>query len=292
MSSTIAVGEVDVPLLGEVCWWNCQGIELTQEMLANVLHQCGFSDRYAREHNYRSAFIRTLRRMEEKRIIRLVKESLKYLIYQFTAEQLQDQDEDTAHLEYRQETVVVVNKETYRETGDFASALVKGDPGIRQRIIDFFEVEKKKYNSSDISRYVQKIFRTEADIITLRSQGSVYFVPATYRHVVQKVERLAQMIEGLTFNSMVIVDVDSTRQLVREAAIHEFDDLLRKMDKAFARQESLTEKALDHKQQQLEQLQRRVEEYSKMLDADISKEIKDRFSKMEQRIIGSRSLDL
>ena len=88
---SILVGSIkedtkDIPIIGYICWWSVRNVDVSQKDFAKLLKECGLPEKYAREHNYRSAFTRALHNMEEKRIIRLVEEDENRIVMQFTLE--------------------------------------------------------------------------------------------------------------------------------------------------------------------------------------------------------------
>lgn len=293
LSGVVRVGNSDVPAVGAVCWWNCNNVRLTQQQFGSLLRQVGLSDRYARDHNWRSTFIRCLHQMEEKRIIRQVEADAERLVYQFTAEEKVNGDE-APFLEYRQETVVVIDKNIYAESGNFELAIVKGKPEIKARIVAAFEVEKSKYNSSDMSRYLQKIFRSEADILSLRPQGSVYFVPIGFQRVVESVSRLSALIPGVTFEHVPILDVEASRMMVRNAAEREFESLLEELDKEIRVTSDMpvTARWLDTRRNRLTELRKRLDRYQEVLDESNRGRLDAKFKRLEKVINTPRVLDL
>lgn len=284
---------VNVRILGHVCWTSAHNVELTQDRFAAILESVGLPTSFAREHNWRSSFIRALRNMEEKRIIKLVSENKDRLIYQFTAETLQD--DDTPYIDYVKETSVVIDKNKYAETGIFADSLVKGNEEIKKRIAELFEIEKTKYNSSDMNRYVQKIFRSRADIVALRNQGGVYFIPATYGEVIDAVSRMVQQIPGLTFDHLPIPDVESSRVTVRTAVNDEVLASMLEIDrdiKAVAEgHQQVTETWRKTRIGRIEAIKERIRQYSSILNG-AGTDLEKQAITLESRILGRRKLEV
>jgi len=290
----IQQGNVNVQILGHICWTSSHNVELTQDRFAEILTSVGLPASLAKEHNWRSAFIRALRNMEEKRLIRLVEENGDRLVYQFTAEKLQE-TADVPFLNYVKETVVVINKAKYAENGDFAEAIVQGDPEIKKRVIEIFNVEKHKYNSADMNRYVQKIFRTRADIVTLRDQGGVYFVPATYQAVVQIVSQLAAQVPGLSFNYLPIPDVESSRRTVSEAvndevlaSLAELDRDMKAVTDGFVQVTDVWRKT---RLGRIEAVKERIKQYGEIL-VGAGESLQEKTRSLELRLLGPRKLNV
>jgi len=262
-------GDEQFPILGYVAWWNVRGVKINRTVFRDILNGLGLDgNKYARPHNYRSTFIRCLKGMEEKRIIRPVKEDQDRMIYQFTAETLVE-DGDTPHLEYTQELQVEIDKSIYFAELEFGQAL-KCDSSIRQQLIEAFNEERESYNSSDITRYVQKIFNEEADIVSLRPQGAVYFVPAEYESIVTKVGQAMEAIPGdAQFDFFPVPDVKSARTMVGRGVNSEIAAEFAKMDREIqevkAGTKEVTDKWVEHRKEVVQELKARIQMYSDVL---------------------------
>jgi hypothetical protein len=260
-----------------------------------LLAEAGIDTKYARQHNYRSAFIRALRNLEEKRIIRRVEENGDMLVYQFTAEEKEGEGQD-ASLEYNKETVIVVDKEVYRRTGEFSRALVQGRDDIKQRVLQYFEEEKTKYYSSDITRYIQRIFADRADFINLRPQGCVYFVPARYRDTVEAVRlMLRKMDTGLSsLEAMPVVNCESSREVVGGAFKLEMQQIYvriaAELKVALEGGKDVGEKWTENKRAELSDLLARVDDYGEVLSTAKKKEMTDAFEDLQNRLMPKRVL--
>jgi len=227
LANRIREGTTDLDALGWIVFWNLKNVDINQAQFKAYLTECGLNPKFALEHNYRSAFIRALRNLEEQRIIRRVDEDTNVIVYQFTAEKRTRQDAGL-RLDYEYETRVVVDKNIYRESGDFEKALIEGDGEIRKALIALFSREKVRYRSPDVTRYIQRIFRTNADIVTLRDQGSVYFVPSVFRSTVDAVAKLVAALGGeSTFDAIPMPNVSASRTLVKRAFSAEADSLIK-----------------------------------------------------------------
>lgn len=287
-------GSLDVPILGYIAFWNVHDVKIGLSELASQLQAVGISSSYVREHNYRSSFIRALRNLEEQRIIRRVEEDKRRIVYQFTTEKKGSANDDVC-LDYERETVVVIDKDVYRETGNFETALIKGSKEVRARIVELFNEEKTTFKSSDLSRTLQSIFRREGDLVPLRQQGAIYFIPASFRPLVDSVSRLAGLIAGLSFQYVPILDVTASRTMVATAASSEFEELLKRLDEEVdkASQEGgASERWLDYRHKQIASLKQRLERYVSVLEQGTTKKIKTSLEKLEERLTQTRALEL
>ena len=284
-------GGTNVTILGYVCWWSIHDVEIDQARFKQILATCGFKEKYAREHNYRSAFLRALKEMEEQRIIRLVKEDPSYLIYQFTAEDLVNDE----RFEYNPETVVTISKDKYRETKSMEAAMIKGDEEIKAKLLKLFLEKKGLFKSSDVSRVLGRIFADEADIVSLREQGSVYFIPGGYKTVLDRAVQYVGMLPGnCRLESLPIPDAPESRSTIKTAVTDEveaFADLLEKEIAALEEGKTVTERYFKNKTKKLAEVRDRLELYSELL-GDGKTGMEAKFASLERKLFATRELDI
>lgn len=261
---------VNINILGYIVFWNVRDVDINKDIYANVLEHCNIDTKYAREHNYRSAFIRALKSLEEQRIIRKVEENSDRLVYQFTAEVKVSDDPDNPHFLYNMESIVEIDKDAYYTFQDFERAITKCDEAAKPVIVELFNKEKVRYRSSDITRYTQNIISDMADIISLRPQGSVYFVPAIYKPVVDKVHQMMDMIQShggtAVLEHIPIPDVLAGRSMVYNALISElnvvYEKLYNEVNAATDAEKGVSERWVGHRVQQLDVIKHRIDMYS------------------------------
>jgi hypothetical protein len=293
----LSVGAQMVPVMGYFCWWNVKNVCLTKEQFEKKLEAAGLDKKYARLHNYRSAFIRALRDMEENRIIRKVDEDEYRLVYQFTAESIVGAPGGEKSLDYEKETIIVIDKDEYRKEGDFKKAIIKGKPAIITAIVKLFDEHKQKYKSSDITRYLQRILRDEADIISLRPQGSIYFVPVGYLDALNKV---AALVEGIGSGSKLerapLVAADDSKAMVKNALLGEVDETFKQIEKdleAVTKEDKEVTKVWSATRiGKIKKLLDRLESYKEGGVIDDTKAWQDNFAAAEKKILGVRHVKL
>lgn len=289
----------DTDTLGLIVWWNVQRVQLTKTEFEKHLEAVGIDKKYARDHNYRSAFIRSLHELEAQRIIRKVEEDDFKLVFQFTAENLMRGANGDKSLEYEKETIVVIDKEEYRDSGDFSKALIRGKKEIKEKLVELFNQHKVSYKSSDVTRYVQRIFRDRADIISLRPQGAVYFIPYAYRNVVEQVSALLQRIgNGCNVEYAPIPNVESSRTMIKNAltlelttdAKHLEEDLKAALNGA----DNVSNNWSVTRIGKIKNMLDRMEKYrdSGIINNEDTLGISTNLNELQQKILGARKLDL
>lgn len=284
----------DYPVIGHMVWWSLRKVVLHQQTFAEHLRTCGFSDSFARTHNYRTAFIRALREMERGRVIRKIDETESLIRYQFTAESKTDTGADS-ELAYTKETIIVINKFIYHENQDFSAAIVMGDPDIKTRVVDLFNQAITEYNSGDLSRYIQRIFETQADLVSLRDQGSLYFVPIGFHDVLLRVKQLCELIGGIQFEVVPMLDVESARTIVSSAIDDETSDsfikLAAEIEVALRSDKEITTAWASNRIDKVRALKSRVEMYLSVL-GEKANPMLNNLDSLEEAILGGRVLDM
>jgi hypothetical protein len=214
-------------------------------------------------------------------------------VFQFTAENVVS-DDGEEHLEYDKEAIIRVDKVQFRESGSFRLALQCEDEVIKEALIEHFEREKVSYNSSDITRYLQKIFKDQADIISLREQGSVYFVPSAYQDVLTKVRNLVQGFHSVSkLEHMPVPDVSSSREMIKNAFTDEIDKIHEALDvdvQAVLDGKEVTPRWVENKLMKIEKFKRRITVYADVLSDAAG--LTSRFASIEESIMGLRDVDL
>lgn len=291
----ITNGNKDYEICGFVVWWQIKNVDLSREQFIKCLEEVGIDKKYARTHNMRSAFTRALHSMEEDRIIRRVEENKLQLIFQFTAENKIDSAEGH-ELSYEKETLVVVNKTRYRETQIFSECL-DCKPQFKAQLVALFDEHKDKYKSSDITRYLQLILKQQADIISLRDQGSVYFVPAGYQELLTKIADLLLKIGGSSkLEYLPIPNIESARNMIKTSLMDEvnteFKNVEKDVEEAFNGDQAKSKIWTATRIERLQKMLSRLKLYS---GGGISIDVGDfeaNKKALEAKIYGVRRLDL
>jgi len=286
-------GEID--FLGHIVWWSIREVRISRDWFVEKLKECGLSEKYAPKHNFRSALVRCLNALEEERLIRKIKEDSERVSYQFTRENLVDDPDDT-RLEYIPETKVVIDKDAYRIEEDIGAAIVECDPKLKEFLVARFWEEKSTYISSDITRYIQRVFSDYADLVSLRQQGNVYFVPAPYSDLVEKVASIVESIPGgtSTLDRIPIPNVEASRKTVGEAVVGDITGILDRLEQEINSAENATEKWSQHRIDRLMVIKKRIELYADVLGSSADQLDQSADDKIQalQKAMGKRTLDM
>lgn len=290
---TLTEDAKDIEVLGYLIWWSIRKIVVTREDFISSLEQNNLDTKFAQEHNYMSAFLRALKNMQEARIIKVLKNESTQVLCQFTAEQMAD---DEQSVEYEKEAIIRIDKTSYRKDRDFRLALSGGTSEIVDQLVDHFAREKVSYNSSDISRYIQAIFRDSGDILSMRDQGNIYFVPYKFEDLLKRVQMMVfRLSVANTFITIPMPNVKNSRKLVSESIINEsnknYAELLNDVEQLTAGQLNVTEGWKRTRLQRLQNLRSRLDIYEEVLGED-AKKIVEEAQSLEQQIMKYRKLDI
>jgi hypothetical protein len=223
--------------------------------------------------------------LEEESLVRKVREDNVETVFQFTDEKqvttVGDTENQSTHLAYTPKVVVTVDKEAYSMFKDLNESIksindpTTGEPvadasTFKAKIVEAFNRHKSTYKSSDLTRYIQQIFRENADIISLREQGSVYFVPSEFKGIVESVSALFDnLLMPSGFQYMPVPDAASSRKLVADSFAMEaatlLDEIQNEVDKAGEAKKDLTESWLSSRMDRLSAIKSRISRYDEIL---------------------------
>lgn len=202
--------------LGTVVYWQSFPANARVKDVQDRLVGLGLDAKAARDPRARNTFIRAVRAAEQERIVRRVAEDDKVLAFQFTREFLERE-----RLDYRYEAKVVFSK---------ASGGIDCDaPGILTLVQEKFGYAASHFLPRDLTAIVQRVFRQQADLLPLRSNGAVYFVPEAYDATVAAVRQFVESF-GSSMGTIVVPKGDEpSRKTIYEAFVDDASEAAKKL---------------------------------------------------------------
>lgn len=195
---------------GNIVSWESPKEEVLFADLRCALGVNGFSEDLAKEMAPRNAFSRACKQMKEDRVIDKVEETKEEIKFQLTRKSLVGTE-----LEYTKECDMFLNKETGRVHGsntqlaEHAEKLVFHHQNVRC--------------SADITRLIQKIFENSGgDLVPVRKQGGVYFVPHTHTELIHRIGSLMSTLGG----ALNLFAVDASDEKTKECVAEQMTDHL------------------------------------------------------------------
>lgn len=210
-----------VPLgtLGEIVSWRAPS-EVRFVDLQKAMQASGIDEKLLRDMLPRHAFSRAARKLSDGRIIRRVEENDTTLKFQFTKEYLSG-----GRYEYALETHLELDKAT--------GAVSCGDTSVGAMAKTLLDNEMAVRKSSDVTRLIQRTFdQNKGDLIPIREQGGVYFVPESHVGLAESVETLLRSIGGALRRFSVSADGASTSKSVAESMNEHFQSMLEEFRKS------------------------------------------------------------
>ena len=241
------------PLLGEVIAWTCAGVAVQHASLVAALGEAGLDPAVARELAPRHAFTRACKKLSDQRIIRQVAEDEQTVQFQFTAEH-----RDGDKFEYELETMLTLDKK---------SGSVRCDlPGLATLAQEHLDHATEARTGGDVTRVIQKLFDSHADLFPIRPQGGSYFVPARHMAFVDRVQAFLGRINGQVLRFPVPIGTSEGDRSVKEAVASGLAALIddhRKAVAAFG--EDTRDETLKRAAEKIRSTQYKVQVYSEYL---------------------------
>jgi len=108
-------------------------------------------------------------------------------------------------------------------------------------------------------------------LVSLREQGSIYFVPFKYKAIIDSVAGLVTRLGGDSrFDFVPIPDIDHSRETVRHAFTAELAALEARFEKdiqpVLSGQRTVTVKWYEHKTKSLKAVVNRIKQYQEILE--------------------------
>lgn len=199
--------------LGWIVSWSVPK-EITLEKLRDSLTAAGLDPALALDMRNEHALRRALRDMNDHRVIRKLRREGTSVYFQFTHEYL------TEHrAEYVREAELCLDTVTGNITAD--------DSTIADVARTLLAEHLSKRLTSDLTRIVQRIYSAaKADLIPIRDEGFVYFVPQAHEDLVTKSRQLLDAIGGKLRSFAVKLGSDETSASVAESMADYFVDLI------------------------------------------------------------------
>jgi len=207
------MSDVSIPTLGTIVTWGAPP-SITISNLRAALSSAGLDPNIAKDLLPRNAFSRAARELEEGRIIRKVTEEGDLIRFQFTREEA-----DSTEIRYSKEAIVTLDKTT--------GIVTCMDPVLQQSAQDELDRQMGHRKSADVTRLVQKVFdQHKGDLVPLRQNGGVYFVPDTHKALVEQVWHFLLGIGGTMSRFTINAGDAATSGSVADSLVEHFSGMI------------------------------------------------------------------
>lgn len=217
-------------IVGEVIAWTPGEGTRTHHAIVSALTGAGLDPKVARDLLPRNAFSRACTQLEKDRVIDAAPEHNigDILAYQFSKKRMVNCFSDpklSKEWTYDIEAILHVNRDTGKVWCKDAALMEQA-----QKLVDEAMVNR---TASDVTRIVQKLFDTHADLFPIREQGGAYFVPFEHLTFVGQVEGFLQAIGG-RISRFPIAEPGAGNKSVAEAVADGLDALIQDHEAAVA----------------------------------------------------------
>lgn len=243
--------------LGQIVTWKVPAM-VTLTALRDALTAANLDEELARDLHPRHIFTRALREMKAGRVIcRLQCDDAENRV----SFQLTRQDAGITEVVYDREAQVNMDLHTGTITAD--------NPEIEERARLLFEDHTAKRLTGDLTRLVQQVFdRERADLVPLREQGGVYFVPDQHKDLVEQVRTLLHGIHGRLNSFAIRLGCADTAQSVADSLSEHLAGLIEEFRASCAGiSPDSRDGAIARREGRIAELRRRLECYRGLLGA-------------------------
>lgn len=200
-------------IVGEVIAWTPGAGTRTHHAVVAAMTRAGLDAKAARDILPRNAFNRACSLLEKNRVIDAVPEQNigDIFAYQFSTKRAVASSTDfqlSKEWVYDTEAIVHVDKDTGK--------VWCKDDNLREKVQTLVDEAVVNRTASDITRIVQKLFDTHADLFPIREQGGAYFVPFEHLAFVSQVESFLAALGGRV-SRFPVAEPNSSNKSVAEA---------------------------------------------------------------------------
>lgn len=244
----------DNELLGEIVSWDMYGRELSYAEVQDALRVAGLDPDFAAELSTRSAFTRACKHLKDNRQIDKVKSKAGMITFQFTKKVL-----DGEEYEFDRECRVEVDTDTGKVSCD-------EKPDLAQQAQELLNHAMQTRNASDITRIIQSLFRSQADLYAINRKGAAYFCPEKFRPFTAQVEQFVRAMGGQISRFPVPMGTEHGNASVRDAVSTGLSTLLGELNEAVDGWDDKTrESTMEKVQARYEQVSAKVDAYAEYL---------------------------
>lgn len=248
----------ETALLGEVVTWDVEKSEVTFTELRQALVDAGLDESAAKELTPRSAFNRACRELKENRAIDKVEAKGGTTKFQFTSKAL-----DGGKVDYQYECLVQLEN-------DSGTITCPESPELESQARDLFEEAVRMRNAQDVTRLVQAMFMTHADLIPINpKKGVAYFVPHRFKDFTAKVDDFLHRIGGSLSRFPVPSGTAEGNASVKEAVQAGLSTVLKELNASVEGWDEKTRPAtIKRVQAEFEKVQYKVSAYAEYLQSE------------------------
>ena len=258
---------------GEIITWSMGGqAGQPQTAVTEALQAAGLDASVCRTMLPRHIFKRAIKKLSDQRVIDVVRDGSRELIFQFTKKELAI----ITAAKNGEDAEVQFGKEDYLRLDKYNGTIEGTVPALVERAKELYEDAKDKYTSADITRMVQRLADDNADLFPIREQGGVYFVPITKQAFLDKLETFLSKLGGYLTRIPVPAGTAKGDTSITNAVQSQFQGLVRDHKTAIAElTPNATKASLDSAAAKIKATKVKMEAYTHYLNQTKAQMVKE-----------------
>jgi len=246
--------------VGDLIYWSIEDLETTKEKL----HEMGFES-YIPRNDYRSAMIKTLRRVlkGDDRFYRKFKDHNEGVFFAVVQPVVNEEDYD---IDFKREVVIRLDKKTgsveYRNKENASEEFM-------ERIQLEYEHAQITIDSTQFRKIITDVIKKDCFGVSLRKSGGIYFIDEKFDSTREKLQELFSAFPGqATLSSVPIYNDKGTEDALEEATSKDiFSDIEIIINELKEKTDAgdITARIIEHRQVEADKVFEKIQVHEKHL---------------------------
>lgn len=173
-------------IIGEIITWDIQTKDVPVSKIREALDNAQIGGSALKDLRMRSVFTRAMNKLKAGRLVDEVSRDGDIIKFQLTRK-----EKRSDCIDHHYDCLISLNV----ETGEITSP---EDPALALQARDMLDEVAGVRSGSDLSRLVQKLFESRADLFSInRRKGVAYFVPVTHHDFADRVQQFFREVGGV-----------------------------------------------------------------------------------------------
>ena len=173
-------------VIGEIITWDIHSSEVPVSKIREALDNAGIGAKALKDLRMRSVFTRAMNKLKNGRLIDEVSRDGDVIKFQLTRKEKRNDC-----IDHYYDCLVILNVDT-------GAVSCPENKELEQQARDMLDAVAGVRSGSDLSRLVQKLFESRADLFSINPRkGVAYFVPVTHREFADRVQKFFRECGGI-----------------------------------------------------------------------------------------------
>lgn len=256
----------EIPLIGYTIAWSYSRAEFLHTDVIGAFQNHNLETSHLNKGKDRiSAVLRALNKAKKDALLRQCDESPTTIRYQFTEEFFDEMPDGTRFKNFKLSEFIV-----YDKVNDKILADTTEKQEMLQELMNYCA---ERFTNSDVTRYTKKLFE-KSGIISLRSRGGMYFVPAPHSQLVLNVMQMFMELDPKgEFTLIEMPDLTFTKESVKNNFDSDMksrmEELQKKMELIKEKGETMTRTVYKNLIEEIGQWSKDVEMYAELTEYNL-----------------------